>query len=1073
MEFDGIPQNNKIWGPGERGSMTAENRNRTAVTVTELFNFLWKFVGASLLVSLVGCGKIRRLHRTGEGPPAFSRRRILGSATIHIFLTLVLSFLPPLAHAGGPKYIAGTTYFNPGTGGTPLRWSQGSVNYFTDRGNLSPILPGANADSFVADAWNQWTSISIVAVSAIHAGQLAEDVSGANVSVNPDGSINIPADIAPGATTTPVGIVYDADGSVTDALLGQGAGAIASCFNNAAYGGVDNFGADAHFLHALVVLNGNCAQNSAQLPDMEYRLVRVLGRVLGLDWSQLNLNVVTGAPKPTADDYSGFPVMHALDSVNCVPISLCYSNNGQTNPYRPKMDDQAALARLYPVTSQNAGSFPGKQISSQSTARIHGGVYFEGAAGQRAQSMQGVNVVARWIDPSTHLPSRAYAATSVSGFLFTGNVGNKISGFNDGTGQPLTNFGSSDPAVEGFFDLSGLQIPNGAQSAQYQLSVEAIDTLWSQDVGPYDPLQVQPSGTFQPILVGVTLGGDTQQDILMQSSAIQRLNWFGPTAYASPSPLPGGGNWTGSLSAYGETDYFWFNAQSNRTLSIIVTAIDEFGATVQNKVQPVAGMWALSDPGVSPAPAETPSAFNTSFFGETRLDAAILQSTSFRIGIADFRGDGRPDYRYHARVFYGDTIFPARAGVAGNTPIAIQGLGFLTNTAVALGPARPPLAAISAKQMLVNAPPMADGIQNVVLSDASTGAISTMTGVLTYGAGPTDTITLLSGPNPATPVGGQLVNPIRVQVLASDARTPVPGASVFFTSSPAVAFSACGGGASCTVPTDQSGQAVTGVTVLTPGGMTITAQLAPASYANPQQVQTTIFGKSTAMDISLSSAYAFIAQGTTLNVPITARVLSNGSPISGRAVNYFVMKGSGTFSSSTVNTDANGYATTNLQLVILPGDVEISACVAPANSPCQIWNATAVPVGALQLQPVSGSTQVVGVGAGFVPVTVRVTDQATPPNPVLGASVFFQSVVGRSPNGEPILWIGQSGISQPTVPVILGESEATVLSDVNGLASVQPTAGGVQGAVVVLGAAFAGASTVDFQLQSLLPIVSQ
>ena len=1004
-------------------------------------------------------------------PTANSRITILPKIVLNVLgMVVVLICLTSAALAGGPKYVAGTTYFNSGTAGTPLTWSQGTVKYFTDQGNLSPILLGASADAFVADAWSQWTSISTVAVSTVRAGQLAEDVSGANVTVNSDGTINVPPDILPSAIATPVGIVYDADGSVTDALLGQGAGGSASCFDNAAFGGIDNFGADAHFLHALIILNGNCAQTSAQLPDMEYRLVRVMGRVLGLDWSQLDLNVITGSPRPTADDYTGFPVMHASDSVNCVPISLCYSNNGQTIPYRPKMDDQAALARLYPVTSQNSGSFPGKQPFSQNTARIHGSVYFEGASGQAAQGMQGVNVVARWMDPSTGLPSRAYATTSISGLLFTGNAGNTISGFNDSTGQPLTNFGATDPAVEGFFDLSGLQIPSGAQSAQYQLSVEAVDPLWSQEAGPYGPLQVIPSGTFQPIVATVALGGDTHQDILMQNSAVQKANWFGPTAYASPAPLPAGGDWTGSLNAYGEADYFSFNAQSDRTLSVIVSAVDEFGAPVQNKIQPVAGMWALSDPGLFPAPAGTPSAFNTTFFGETRLDATLLQSTAFRVGIADYRGDGRPDYRYHARVFYGDNIFPARASVAGNTPIAIQGLGFLSNIAVGIAAVNPPLEAISAKQILINAPPMPDGIQNVVLSDTSTGATSTMTGVLTYGAGPTDIIALLPGPNPAIPVGGQLTNPIRVQVLASDGKTLVSGASVFFTSSPAVAFSACGGGASCTVLTDQSGQAATDLTVLNSRAITITAQLAPASYANPQQVQTTVVGRSTSLDISLSSTFAFIAQGASLTLPITARVLSNGSPISGKPVNYSVMKGSGTFSSSTVNTNSNGFATTTLQLTTLSGDVEVSACVAPGNAPCQLWTATAVPLSALQLQPVAGDSQVVGVGTNFGPFTVRVTDQATPPNPVLGASVFFQSLVGRAPNNEPILWIAQSGISQPTIPVILAQSQATILSDSNGLATAQPTAGEIDGPVLVVGSASAGASTVDFELQSLLPV---
>jgi hypothetical protein len=180
-----------------------------------------------------------------------------------------------------------------------LTWTQGTISYYTDQGDLSSVLAGPSADSFVADAFSQWTSIPTAAVAAIHGGQLTENVSGANVAVS-NGVITAPADITPAAVNTPVGIVYDADGSVTNALLGQGAGSAASCFTYAAYGGVDNLGTNASFLHALVVLNGNCAQTSSQLPDVKYRLVRVLGRVLGLDWSQVNDNVLTPSPqRPT------------------------------------------------------------------------------------------------------------------------------------------------------------------------------------------------------------------------------------------------------------------------------------------------------------------------------------------------------------------------------------------------------------------------------------------------------------------------------------------------------------------------------------------------------------------------------------------------------------------------------------------------------------------------------------------------------------------------------------------------------------------------------------------------------
>src|SRR5580693_3817222 len=194
-------------------------------------------------------------------------------------LTLLLISFMPVARAGGPRYIAGITYFNPGTVGTPLTWAQGEVNYYTDQGPLSATVPGPQGDALVAAAFGQWTSISTVALSVTHAGQLAENVDGSNVYRNSDGTITMPADIMPTATGTPVGVVYDADGTVTDALLGQGAGDATECFGNAVYGGIDNFGVAAYFLHALVVINGQCALQSSQLTDVEYRLVRVRGGV--------------------------------------------------------------------------------------------------------------------------------------------------------------------------------------------------------------------------------------------------------------------------------------------------------------------------------------------------------------------------------------------------------------------------------------------------------------------------------------------------------------------------------------------------------------------------------------------------------------------------------------------------------------------------------------------------------------------------------------------------------------------------------------------------------------------------
>src|ERR1700737_2168938 len=116
-------------------------------------------------------------------------------------LAIVLQ-LASVARAGGPAYVAGASYFDPSTMGSPVTWAQGTISYYTDHGDLSAVLPGASADTFVANAFGMWTSIPTAAVSVTHSGQLAEDVLGSNLTIV-NGGITAPSDIAPTATTTP------------------------------------------------------------------------------------------------------------------------------------------------------------------------------------------------------------------------------------------------------------------------------------------------------------------------------------------------------------------------------------------------------------------------------------------------------------------------------------------------------------------------------------------------------------------------------------------------------------------------------------------------------------------------------------------------------------------------------------------------------------------------------------------------------------------------------------------------------------------------------------------------------
>ena len=959
------------------------------------------------------------------------------------------------SRAGGPKLVAGSSYFDPSTTGQPLVWPGGLITYYTDQGDLSPILPNASANSFVAGAFGVWTSVPTAALAASSGGSLAEDVNGSNVTVNSDGTISMPADIQPTATGTPVGIVYDYDGSVTDALLGQGAGDAGECFFNAVFGGDDNFGTFATYQHALIVINGQCVQQSSQLNDVEYRLVRAIGNVLGVGWSQLNVNVITGSPHPTADDYAGFPVMHFSDPMNCVPITRCYAN-----PYQLSMDDTAATSRLYPVTAQNQSGFPGKKIFASTTARIHGSVYFTDSHGSATQPMQGVNVVARWIDPNTGQPSHRYTASSVSGFLFTGNAGNPITGFSDLMGNPFSDWGSTSSSVEGFFDLAGLAPPG--TGAQYQLSIEALDPTWSAGVGSYSPGPVAPSGTASPITVTVTPGNDVEQDLLMVGSA-QPLPQ-NPSSWSTPATMASSGDWNSSLSGYGDMQYFLVSAQSNRTLSVGVTALDESASPTESKAQPVIGMWSALDPPGTAPPVYTPSPFNELPFALTRLDVVVNAGGNFIVGISDLRGDGRPDYHYHAHFLYADSVSPSRIPVSG-APVLVQGIGFASGFTATIGNSAASQLATSSTQLTLSASAQGDGAQNLTISDPVSGASSTITNALIYGAAATDNIVLLSGLNPSTPVGVPAASPLVVRVLTSGG-VPVGGATIGWNASSNVQLSACGGAQSCIVTSDQSGYASTGLTPIAVGVANITATLAPGVYSPSKSVSATLNAVEHSTDIGLLTSYVWISYGATVGIPITARVLSNGSPLNNVQVNFSIVTGTGTLSAGSALTNSGGYAGVTLNVNQVLAALRVSACVAPSNSPCSLFYANVVPSAQQVLEPISGGGQI-STGQAFQPVIVRVTDSSSPPDAVMAAPVNFFMTVLRNGTGSG----GNDG--NPVQPVILAVSQTNTNSDMNGLANIVPSASGFGAPVEVDVSVTAGDSALDYPLQVLQPQLNQ
>jgi hypothetical protein len=192
-------------------------------------------------------------------------------------------------------------------------------------------------------------------------------------------------------------------------------------------------------------------------------------------------------------------------------------------------------------------------------------------------------------------------------------------------------------------------------------------------------------------------------------------------------------------------------------------------------------------------------------------------------------------------------------------------------------------------------------------------------------------------------------------------------------------------------------------------------------------------------------------------------------------VNFAVNKGTASLSSGSATTNSSGFATITANLANLDAEVQVSACVAPNNAPCQVFTLFSTPAALWTLETVSGSPQVVLTGQAFQPLVMRVTDGSSAANPVMGVTVTFQTTLARvssdpgsDQRGQPA---ADSDVGESGMPVLLGSSQAQVVTDPNGLASIVPSAGSV-GPCDVFITVSAGPSTVQLQMESLAAITT-
>ena len=824
---------------------------------------------------------------------------------------LALLGLPAVpAHASGPRYVTGHPYFTTGSG-RPIGWRQPVLLYSTDPGDLSASVNHAAADALVAAAASAW-NVPVASITVQRGGALAEHVSGANTYLDSNG-MEYPPDVArSNEAAIPLAVIYDSDGSVTETLLGSGASAPTACRANAVTESVDDFDPAGYISHAVLILNGRCtgAAPEKQL-EMQYKLTRMLGRVLGLAWSQANDNVFTGTPQPTYDQALHWPLLHPID-INCGP----YAYQCLPNPFTPRPDDLASLVLVYP-NPDGAALAPGKQASLAQGNGLQGTISFPDG-----QGMAGVNVLLR----------RAYSASTnvdawVEASAVTGTTFRRAAQapFTVWPSDALGSMGDGGQDQPGLYRVTYMPLLSGVSSESIVATYEPVNPLYARGLalGPYGPGAVAPSGSLPAPVTLLGIGADqiAETDFAVADAWKPCGNGADGTTQ-SPAEVPATGWWQASLCPFAHASNFTFNVRPGRTFTMEATALGPDGLATTTKAMPVLGLYAQTDPAYAlPSLGVTAAAFQGLAVATTEFRASTGNATQLRLAVADQRGEGRPDFLYQGRVFYADMVEPARIPAAGGV-VTITGMGFrLGNAVLVNGVAASvsnwtPTSITATLPALAAAHAIAGTALDVAVLDHGTGATSVMSQALTYDASASlpGAMILVSAPAGTVVVGAAAAPAFSVRLVAADGVTAMAGVAVTLSASPAgsVAFAGCGA-AACRLTSDANGLVSSVLTAASAGALTVTAQAGSLLQSAAFQAE-----NAPASMIITDQPPATVNVGQAQGEPFQVRLLAaQGYGLASRPVTFSVVSGNAIFdscfaASCTIASDNNGFAAVNI-----------------------------------------------------------------------------------------------------------------------------------------------------------------
>ena len=413
----------------------------------------------------------------------------------------------------------------------------------------------------------------------------------------------------------------------------------------------------------------------------------------------------------------------------------------------------------------------------------------------------------------------------------------------------------------------------------------------------------------------------------------------------------------------------------------------------ESKAQPMIGLWSALDPINAPSAGWAP-ALNGYAAGETWLQVTADYDDIARLGIADSRGDGRPDYAYNGWVHYADTVQPQRLPTSGG-PIVIRGMGFRPSDTVTIDGQAATVTSISPTEITAIAPAARAGVTGSVDVEVNDlpifYAMSIIPGGISYDSGTRDSLTLQNTPAGTFPMGVPI--PFTVAALGPDLN-PAGCVTVTFTIASGNATLGCGASA-CSVSATGDGIASMNVTATSASSSVVIASL-----TNGANLQAHFTGGTPPVLSALTPSLS-VAAGSTVNWMTQALALSNGTPSPGQTVAWQSSTGITPGVASSTTTNSSGIATKSLTVGPLAKGQQVTsiACV-NGTTQCVSFVALGARPEYAWLEAISGTAQVLAASGKPGQITLRVRDMNG--NPMAGGTVtLYQALYQWTPPCPP------------------------------------------------------------------------